>query len=136
MDSMLGYMNEDYLNLGYFPAKADDLFNLIPARITGLLMNIGSIAKFDVRNGFKIMKRDNKNHKSPNSGYPESAVAGLLGIQLGGGNYYHGEYVDKPYIGDEINSINRKHINKTIEIMYRTEIAFLMSYGLILFLIS
>lgn len=136
MDSMLGYMNEDYFNLGYFPAKADDLFNLIPARITGLLMNIGSIAKFDVRNGFKIMKRDNKNHKSPNSGYPESAVSGLLGIQLGGGNYYHGEYVDKPYIGDEINSVNRKHINKTIEIMYRTEIAFLISYGLILFLIS
>lgn len=136
MDSMLGYMNEDYLNLGYFPAKADDLFNLIPARITGLLMNIGSIAMFDVRNGFKIMKRDNKNHKSPNSGYPESAVSGLLGLQLGGGNFYHGEYIDKPYIGDEINSVNRKHINKTIEIMYRAEIAFLMSYGLILFLNS
>jgi len=131
MDSMLGYMNDRYKDLGYFPAKIDDLFNLIPARITGLLMNISSIGRFDFKNGLRIMKRDKKNHKSPNSGYPESAVAGLLGIQLGGGNYYHGVYVDKPYIGDKTNQICRKHIKNTIEIMYRTEIVFLIMYYLI-----
>jgi len=132
MDSMLGYMNDKYINLGFFPAKTDDLFNLIPARITGLLMNISSIGRFNVINGFKIMKRDNKNHKSPNSGFPESTVAGLLGIQLGGGNFYHGIFVDKPTIGNEINEINKNHIKDTIEIMYRSEIAFLIIYYLII----
>lgn len=136
MDSMLGYMNERYMYLGYFPAKVDDLLNLIPARITGLLMNIGSLARFDIKNGLRIMKRDNKNHKSPNSGYPESSVAGLLGIQLGGGNYYHGQYVDKPFIGDTVNTINKEQIKYTIEIMYRTELAFLILYGFVLLLIS
>lgn len=131
MDSMLGYMNEKYIDLGYFPAKSDDLFNLIPARITALLMNISSLGRFNLKNGFKIMKRDSRNHKSPNSGYPESTVAGLLGIRLGGGNYYHGIFVDKPYIGDEIDKISRKNIRSTIEIMYRSEIAFLIIYYLI-----
>jgi adenosylcobinamide-phosphate synthase len=131
MDSMLGYMDGKYKDIGYFPAKTDDLFNLIPARITGLLMNLFSIGRFDHKNGFRIMKRDHKNHKSPNSGYPESAVAGLLGIQLGGGNYYHGLYVDKPFIGDYLNKINQEHIKNTIEIMYRAEVGFLILYCLL-----
>ena len=131
MDSMLGYMNDKYKDLGYFPAKVDDLFNLIPARLTAVLMNISSIGRFDYINGVKILRRDRGNHKSPNSGYPESATAGLLGIQLGGGNYYHGLYVDKPYIGDRINEVNKGHIKGSVEIMYRSEIAFLILYYLI-----
>ncbi|SCG82834.1 cobalamin biosynthesis protein [Proteiniborus sp. DW1] len=134
MDSMLGYMNDKYKHLGYFPAKVDDLFNLIPARLTAILMNISSIGRFDFINGMKILKRDRRNHKSPNSGYPESATAGLLGIQLGGGNYYHGLYVEKPHIGDKINDVNKEHIKNTVEIMYRSEIAFLMFYYLIIFI--
>ena len=134
MDSMLGYMNDKYRYLGYFPAKVDDLFNLIPARLTAILMNVSSIGRFDFINGMKILKRDRRNHKSPNSGYPESATAGLLGIQLGGGNYYHGLYVNKPYIGDRINEVNKSHIRGSIEIMYRSEIAFLMFYYLIIFI--
>lgn len=136
MDSMLGYMNEQYLFLGFFPAKVDDLFNLIPARLTAILMNISSMDRFDFINGMKILKRDRRNHKSPNSGYPESATAGLLGIQLGGGNYYHGLYVDKPYIGDPIHKVNKRHIKGSIEIMYRAEIAFLIVFYLIIFLRS
>ena len=77
MDSMLGYMNEKYKDLGYFPAKLDDIFNFLPARITGLLMSLGSIGRFNLVNGIKIMFRDRKNHKSPNAPYPEGAVAGL-----------------------------------------------------------
>ena len=134
MDSMLGYMNDKYKHLGYFPAKVDDLFNLIPARLTGILMNISSIGRFDFINGIKILKRDKRNHKSPNSGYPESATAGLLGIQLGGGNFYHGRYVEKSHIGDKINDVNKEHIKNTVEIMYRSEIAFLMFYYLIIFI--
>ncbi len=128
MDSMLGYMNDKYRYLGYYPAKADDLFNLIPARLTAFLMNIASVGRFDFINGFKILKRDRRNHKSPNSAYPESSTAGLLGIQLGGASFYNGLYVDKANIGDKINEINKKHIKSSIEIMYRTEIAFLIFY--------
>jgi adenosylcobinamide-phosphate synthase len=126
MDSMLGYMNERYIDLGYFPAKVDDLFNYIPARITGILMCISSLFRFRTKNGFKIMIRDRKNHKSPNAGYPESAVAGLLGIQLGGNNIYHGKLVEKPHIGDRLKNITKKDIKNTIEIMYRSEILLLL----------
>lgn len=128
MDSMLGYMNEKYIDYGYFPAKVDDIFNYIPARITGLLMCISSIARFNIKDGFKIMIRDRNNHKSPNSAYPEGAVAGLLQIQLGGNNYYHGKLVEKPTIGDSIKSITKKDIKRTIEIMYRSEILLLILY--------
>lgn len=132
MDSMLGYMNEKYIHLGYFPAKIDDLFNIIPARITGILMCISSIGRFDFINGIRVLKRDRRNHKSPNSAYPESATAGLLGIQLGGGGTYNGIYVAKPYIGDNNHEIKENHIKDTIEIMYRTEIIFLTIYYLIM----
>lgn len=128
MDSMLGYMNEKYIDYGYFPAKVDDIFNYIPARITGLLMCISSIAKFNIKDGFKIMIRDRNNHKSPNSAYPEGAVAGLLQIQLGGNNYYHGKLVEKPTIGDKIKDIAKTDIRNTIEIMYRSEILILILY--------
>lgn len=135
MDSMLGYMNEKYIDLGYFPAIVDDIVNLIPARITGILMVLGSIGKFNLADGFKIMIRDRKNHKSPNAPYPEGAVAGLLGISLGGDNYYHGELVEKPNIGDFKRKIIKNDIKSTIEIMYRSEILLFAIYLLILLII-
>lgn len=125
MDSMLGYMNDKYIDLGYFPARLDDIANYLPARLTGFLMIVSSFGRFDISPGLKIMIRDRKNHKSPNSAYPESAVAGLLGVELGGGNYYHGIYVHKPTIGDNLNSLNKSHIQNAIEIMYRSEMLFL-----------
>lgn len=131
MDSMLGYKNEQYMELGFFPAKVDDVYNYIPARLTGVLMCLSSIFRFNVKNGFRIMIRDRKNHKSPNAAYPEGAVAGLLNIQLGGNSYYFGKIVEKPTIGDRIRNIHRQDIKKTIEIMYRTEVLLLVIYGLI-----
>ncbi len=128
MDSMLGYMNEKYIDIGFFPAKVDDIFNYIPARVTGLLMCISSIGRFNLKDGFRIMIRDRKNHKSPNCAYPEGAVAGLLGIQLGGNNYYHGKLVKKPTIGDKTKSIRNIDIKNTIVIMYSSEILFLIFY--------
>lgn len=128
MDSMLGYMDEKYKYLGYFPAKVDDVFNFIPARLTGVLMSLSSIGKFNVKDGFKIMIRDRKNHKSPNAAYPEGALAGLLGIQLGGDNYYHGELVKKETLGDAKRKIRKKDIKNTIEIMYISEILLLVVY--------
>lgn len=128
MDSMLGYMDDKYIDIGYFPAKLDDLLNLIPARLTAMLMIISSFGSFDIKNGFKILKRDRLNHKSPNSGYPESAVAGLLGIKLGGSNYYHGVLVEKPTMGDGVRNISLRDIEDSIKIMYRSEILFLLLY--------
>lgn len=110
--------------------NSNDLFvsyAFSPAVVLNLGYNTSTYTK-------KILKRDRRNHKSPNSGYPESATAGLLGIQLGGGNYYHGLYVEKPHIGDKINDVNKEHIKNTVEIMYRSEIAFLMFYYLIIFI--
>lgn len=126
MDSMLGYMNDKYINLGFFPAKLDDVFNFIPARLTGFLMCTSSFPKYDYKNGFRIMIRDRKNHKSPNCAYPEGAAAGLLGVQLGGDNVYFGRVVKKPKIGDKLRELNREDIKKTIEIMYRSEILLLV----------
>ncbi len=132
MDSMLGYMNDKYENLGYFPAIVDDIFNYIPARLTGILMVLSSIGKFNVKDGFRIMIRDRKNHKSPNAPYPEGAVAGLLGIELGGDNYYNGKLVEKPTLGDSKRNIKKDDIKSSIGIMYRSEILMLVIYIIIL----
>ncbi|HHV26582.1 adenosylcobinamide-phosphate synthase CbiB [Anaerosalibacter bizertensis] len=134
MDSMLGYMNEKYIDLGCFPARIDDVFNYIPARLSGILMCVSSIFKYDVVNGFKIMLRDRKNHKSPNSAYPEGAVAGLLNIQLGGSSYYFGKLVEKPTIGDKNKIIEKEDIKSTIDIMYRGELLLLFIYMIIGFM--
>ena len=131
MDSMLGYMDDKYIDIGYFPAKVDDILNFIPARLTALLMILSSIGKFDWRRGFKILKRDRLNHKSPNSGYPESATAGLLGIEIGGDSIYHGLLVKKPSMGDGSREVDLKDIENSIRIMYRTELVFLTLYTLI-----
>lgn len=132
MDSMLGYINKKYKYIGFFPAKIDDIFNILPARITGFFMCLSSpFVGGNIIESFKIMIRDRKNHKSPNCAYPEAATAGALRIQLGGTNVYFGEEVKKPTIGDNINVLNKDHIIKTIKLMYLSEIILLLTYCLI-----
>ncbi|PIE35109.1 cobalamin biosynthesis protein CobD [candidate division KSB3 bacterium] len=128
MDSMLGYKNEKYRVLGFFPAKADDFWNYVPARLSGILMNLSCVFRFNVKDGFRIMLRDRKNHKSPNCAYPEGAAAGLLGIQLGGDNVYFGEVVRKPTIGDATRPLECQDIRRTIEIMFRAECLLLLIF--------
>lgn len=119
MDSMFGYKNDKYMDFGYFPAKLDDVFNYIPARITGLLIVISSaILNYDYKNSFNIYKRDRYNHTSPNSAHPEAAMAGALGLQLGGANYYFGKLVHKPTIGDKLKEIEIKDLDKVSKILY------------------
>lgn len=119
MDSMFGYKNDKYIEFGYFPAKLDDLFNYIPARVTGILIIISSFfLKRDYKNSLMIYKRDRYNHTSPNSAHPEAAMAGALDIQLGGANYYFGKIVEKPVIGDKIKEIEINDVKKTAEILY------------------
>lgn len=119
MDSMLGYKNKKYLNIGMFPAKIDDMFNFIPARISLITFGIASfILGYNWKKSILIGFRDRKNHKSPNCAFPEGAVAGALGIQLGGSNVYFGEKVYKPTIGDKTRDIDKEDIIKSIKLMY------------------
>lgn len=117
-DSMFGYKNEKYKDFGFFSAKLDDVFNYIPARLTAYLIVISSfILRLNLKNSFKIYKRDRYNHSSPNSAHPEAAVAGALGIRLGGANYYFGKLVEKPTIGDAKKKIEISDVYKTNNIL-------------------
>ncbi|MCB2353482.1 adenosylcobinamide-phosphate synthase CbiB [Clostridium estertheticum] len=119
MDSMLGYMNEKYKYIGFFPAKTDDVFNYVPARLTGFLICLAApIVRGNILDSIKVMIRDRKNHKSPNCAYPEGAVAGAMRVQLGGTNVYFGEKMYKPTIGNRIKNLGREHIVDTIKLMY------------------
>ncbi len=103
LDSMVGYKNEKYLNFGWFSAKVDDMANYIPARITGFLIIVAEFLRTrKFTRVFKTMIRDCRKHLSPNSAFSEAAVAGALGIRLGGPSCYGGKPVIKPYIGDQI----------------------------------
>lgn len=119
MDSMFGYKNEKYMEFGYFPAKLDDVFNYIPARLTGyLIIIISFILGLDYRNSYKIYNRDKYNHSSPNSAHPEAAVAGALKVELGGANYYFGKLVEKPTIGENLENIDLNKVKATNKILY------------------
>jgi adenosylcobinamide-phosphate synthase len=96
LDSMIGYKSEKYYLFGKFAARLDDVLNFIPARITALLMTLVSAKPFALKTVLKYGAR----HASPNAGYPEAALAGILNCRFGGPNYYHGQLVEKPYIGD------------------------------------
>lgn len=121
MDSMLGYVEMPYKNVGLVPAKLDDVFNYIPARISAIFMLIGgAILRFNVKNGWKIFKRDRYNHASPNSAQTESVCAGLLGLRLAGDAYYHGVLHKKKYIGDELRPIEHKDIIRACNLLYAT----------------
>lgn len=122
MDSMVGYIVEPYTHIGFFPAKTDDIFNFIPARITGVIMCITApFMGASIFKSLKIMLRDRKNHKSPNCAYPEAAMAAILKVQLGGNNVYFGKVVEKPTIGDRIRELEKGDIVSSNKIMFFTE---------------
>lgn len=121
MDSMLGYVEEPYKNFGLVPAKLDDVFNFIPARLSALIMLLaGGVAGFDMKNGFRIFRRDRYKHASPNSAQTESVMAGLLRLRLAGDAFYHGVLHKKEYIGDPIREIETKDIKRANIIMFVT----------------
>jgi adenosylcobinamide-phosphate synthase len=123
LDSMVGYRNEKYEDLGCASAKMDDVLNYLPARITGfLIVAAAGILGMDVKNSYRILIRDHANHKSPNCAWSESAVAGALGIQLGGTHLYFGKEVYKPTIGDNDCAVAPKDIARTNKLMYMTSL--------------
>ena len=127
MDSMLGYVEMPYKNIGCIPARLDDVFNYIPARLSGLAMLLaGGILRLNVKNGWKIFKRDRYNHASPNSAQTESVCAGLLGLRLAGDAWYHGVLHKKKYIGDALREITPEDIPLSCKLMYGTTVLMLL----------
>jgi adenosylcobinamide-phosphate synthase len=127
MDSMLGYQNEKYRDIGFFSAKFDDVMNYIPSRLTALLMIVAAfLLRYDAKNAWRIWRRDRRNHASPNSAQTESVCAGALGLRLAGDAYYFGELHKKPYIGDDLRPIEPEDIRRTNKLMYVTAILMLL----------
>lgn len=129
LDSMVGYKNEQYNNFGFYSAKFDDVLNYIPARLASLLILLsGILLRLDIKNGIFVLKRDKRNHSSPNSAYSEAAVAGLLRIQLGGKASYFNKISMKPTMGDSLKKIETLDIKLCTRIMYVTS-----GLGLVIF---
>ncbi|WP_159475787.1 adenosylcobinamide-phosphate synthase CbiB [Dyadobacter sp. 3J3] len=116
LDSMIGYRSDKYEQFGKFSARLDDVANFIPARITALLM---VIVTGNYRSLQFVFKYGNQ-HKSPNSGYPESALAGIMDCRFGGPNVYHGKLVNKPFIGENDRIIEPEEIRKIVWINHKT----------------
>ncbi len=130
MDSMLGYKNEKYLYFGRFPAKMDDVFNYIPARLTALFMT-GAVflTGMDGKNAWKIWRRDRRKHASPNSAQTESVCAGALRVRLAGDAFYFGKLHKKEYLGDALRPIEAEDIRRAGKLMYVTAFLVLLVFG-------
>lgn len=133
MDSMVGYDTDHYHDFGWAAAKLDDVLNFIPARIGAVIaVCAGALTGMDHHHAWTIFLRDRLNHKSPNSAHGESVFAGLLGIRLGGGAFYSGEWESRPTIGDELqkpepNDILRAHKILNVSAMLCAAIIFVLS---------
>lgn len=119
LDSMIGYKTERYKDFGCWAAHIDDIANYIPARLTAILMVLASgrlgLLQFVWKNG--------RNHASPNSGYPEAALAGILNCRFGGPHYYFGELFDKPYIGENERDLTTDDMKKAVRVNRTAEVS-------------
>lgn len=111
MDSMFGYKNAKYLHFGCCAARLDDAANLFPARLSGIAIALAApVCGGTIRTAWHILWRDKYQHSSPNSGWPEAAAAGALGLQLGGAAQYFGQVVEKPFLGEPHALPEQRHI--------------------------
>ncbi len=143
MDAMWGYKNERFIDFGRTAAILDDIVNYIPARLTGILICLASgLIRFDsvkeaknqLITSWQIMIRDHGNTASPNAGYPEAAIAGALGLQLGGQASYFGKIIEKPVIGENKRDPEPQDITKSLKIIVFTVILFIITAGIIILL--
>ncbi len=119
LDSTFGYKNERYLQFGWASARLDDLANLLPARLTALLVVPAALLlRLDAGTAWRIFKRDRHNHPSPNGGQIEAAVAGALGVRLGGVNSYFGQPSSRPFMGDPLQPLQSRHILQAVRLMW------------------
>jgi adenosylcobinamide-phosphate synthase len=127
LDSTFGYKTDRYLQFGWAAARLDDVANFIPARLSAPLMSLAAaFLRLQPAQSFRIWLRDGRNHASPNAGLTEAAMAGALGVQLGGLNYYGGEALMKPTIGEATKPLSPRHIVQATMLMYATAGLFLV----------
>ena len=123
MDSMVGYKNYWYARFGKVAARADDVFNFIPARLTALLMiPTAALLGLDWRGAWHTLWRDRRQAASPNAGWPEAAMAGALGVRLGGPSTYFGRLVEKPYIGEARHPLDHERYRQAVRLLYGTSL--------------
>ena len=122
LDSMIGYRTERYRDFGCWAARIDDVANYIPARLTALLMIVGSL-RFSK---WRFVMKYGRNHASPNSGYPEAALAGILDCRFGGPHYYFGQLFPKPYIGENDRPLTTADMKKAVRINRTAEILMML----------
>lgn len=127
LDSMVGYRTPRYERFGWASAKLDDLLNFIPARLTGVLICLAAfLMGMDGRRAWRVLLRDRRKHLSPNSAHGESALAGALGIQLGGRSSYGGVPSTKPHLGDRVVPLDRDAIREAHRILFATSVLALL----------
>lgn len=130
MDSMVGYKNEKYRYFGRTAAKMDDVMNYLPARISAIFMVAAAfLTKMDGKNAWKVYRRDNRKHASPNSAQTESVCAGALDIRLAGDAWYFGVLYKKEFIGDAIRNVEAEDIKRAGSLMYTTAVLVLLFFG-------
>jgi len=122
LDSMIGYKTERYKDFGCWAAHIDDMANYIPARLTALLMILPHTIFTFRFSLFSFVRKYGRNHASPNSGYPEAALAGILNCRFGGPHYYFGELFDKPYIGENDRELTTADMKKAVRINRTAEV--------------
>ena len=137
LDSMIGHLDDRYRWFGWASARLDDAANFIPARITALLLvlSAGIVSRSwpATQHAWRILIRDGRRHPSPNSGRPEAAMAGALGVQLGGVNRYDGLPIERPCLGDPNQPLTRAHIGMALSLMLWTTLTgVLLSVGWLL----
>jgi adenosylcobinamide-phosphate synthase len=131
LDSMIGYHTERYLQFGRWAARIDDVANYIPARITAFLM----VMVVGRPRLLSFVARYGRKHASPNSGYPEAALAGILNCRFGGPHYYFGELFDKPYIGDNQRNVDSRDMAVAIRVNRRSEVAMIVIVSALIILL-
>ena len=128
LDSMVGYRNERYAEFGWASARLDDIANFVPARLTAfLLWSCALLLGYDARRSCRVTLRDAASQPSPNSGYPEAAVAGALGIRLGGVNFYRGARSEKPFLGDPLQPLDKRAFQATRVLLYASSALMLLA---------
>lgn len=132
LDSMIGYKSDRYKQFGCWAARIDDVANYIPARLTSLLMIVVS-GKISL---LSFVRKFGSQHASPNSGYPEAALAGILNCRFGGSNVYFGQRVEKPYIGYNDKELTYTDLKIAVRVNIRTEILMVFAVCVDLLLLS
>lgn len=137
LDSMIGHLDDRYRYFGWASARLDDLANWIPARVTAFLIVISAGVVFrtgeSMRRAWYVLRRDGKKHLSPNSGHPEAAMAGALGVQLGGITSYEGIPIERPVLGESIRALSPNRIGEGLRVMWTVfGLTALLAAGLLL----